>query len=207
MCRVVSLVGGSAVGKDRILRQVLKESIDRIKPIISTTSRPMRNGEIQGKEYNFVSKEKAEEMMFKHEFIEFREYYPTTGKWNDRWIYGISKDSIDLNSDITYIVIVDFEGLKQLEKYLDKYKINHISFYISTSLQERVRRAVNREGKMTDIQVLEVLRRMLDDEKNIVPAKDYCDFVIENETEGDFYNGVSLIKYSIDAMEGDLWRI
>ena len=74
-----------------------------------------------------------------------------------------------------------------------------MSFYISTSLQERVRRAVNREGKMTDIQVLEVLRRMLDDEKNVVPAKDYCDFVIENETEGDFYNGVSLIKYSIDA--------
>ena len=42
--KIFALLGYSSVGKDTILKQVLKD-MDDVKPIISTTTRPMRKGE------------------------------------------------------------------------------------------------------------------------------------------------------------------
>lgn len=131
MAKVITLTGMSASGKDAILKGVISRS--SIKPVISTTSRPIRNGETDGVEYNFVSKEQAERMLYGGKFIEVREYYVANG---DRWLYGITKGSIDINSDNTYIVIVDYEGLKQLNRYLDKNNVKHYSYYLNVNYQE-----------------------------------------------------------------------
>ena len=51
--KIFALLGYMGVGKDTILKQVLKD-IDDVKPIISTTTRPMRKGETEGVEYYFI---------------------------------------------------------------------------------------------------------------------------------------------------------
>lgn len=48
--KIFALLGYCSSGKDTILKQVLKD-LDTVKPIISTTTRPMRNGETDGVEY------------------------------------------------------------------------------------------------------------------------------------------------------------
>ena len=51
--KLFCLLGYSSVGKDTILKQVLKD-MNNVKPIVSTTTRPMRKGEIEGVEYYFI---------------------------------------------------------------------------------------------------------------------------------------------------------
>lgn len=177
MAKVITLTGMSASGKDAILKGVINRS--SIKPVISTTSRPIRNGETDGVEYHFVSKEQAEKMLYNHEFIEVREYYVANG---DRWLYGITKDSIDINSNDIYIVIVDYDGLKQLNKYLDRNNIEHYSYYLNVDYQDLLLRSLQREGNMCDLQVEEVVRRFKDDLENVQPAKFYVDKVLDNNT-------------------------
>ncbi|MGL5330259.1 MAG: hypothetical protein ACRDD7_13390 [Peptostreptococcaceae bacterium] len=184
--KVITLTSCSSSGKDTILNRVLLEN--KVKPIISTTSRPIRNGEIQGREYNFVTHKEAMELLNNGLFIEHRLYYVANG---NIWVYGITKDSIDINSDDVYIVIVDFKGLKELENKLGKENI--ISFYINTSCQERLKRSLLREGNMNDIQVQEVCRRLLDDEINVKPASKHCTLVLENENMEDLDSCVSII--------------
>ena len=55
---IYTITGCGGVGKDTILNKVLEEIFD-LNVVISTTSRPMRQGEINGISYNFVSKQQA----------------------------------------------------------------------------------------------------------------------------------------------------
>lgn len=201
MAKVITLTGMSASGKDAILKGVISRS--SIKPVISTTSRPIRNGETEGVEYHFVSKEQAEKMLYNHEFIEVREYYVANG---DRWLYGITKDSIDIDSNDTYIAIVDYDGLKQLNKYLDRNNIEHYSYYLNVNYQDLLLRSLQREGNMCDLQVEEVVRRFKDDLENVQPAKFYVDKVLDNNTIEELNDNIQSILIKGMLMENDQIR-
>jgi len=193
--KIYTLTGCSGIGKDSILNELTKLKKDLI-PVISATSRPMRLGETQDKEYHFVSDKKAKEMLINDEFIESRTYQVAN---NDLWIYGITKNSIDFDSNKNYIVIVDFNGLCELNKYLyNKGYDNAISIYIDGSYQARLLRSLQREGKMQDEQIEEVLRRFKDDNRQVLPAKDYCNYVISNE--GNFENTINRV---LDILESE----
>jgi len=77
----------SGAGKTSIIRRLL-ETDDRIGFSVSTTSRPMREGEKEGDSYYFVKPEKFVEMTEKNEFYEWASvhgnYYGTSKKEIDR---------------------------------------------------------------------------------------------------------------------------
>ena len=187
--KLIIVVGASASGKDTLFNEVLKQRPD-IKPIISTTSRPIRTNE-NGTEYNFVSSTKINQMVANDEFIEKRIYNVASG---EQWIYGITKDAINFNSNNTYMTIVDIKGLKEIEEYCIKNNmLNIYKFYIDVTAQERLRRSINREGVMSDGQVLEVCRRLLDDHIHVNKNNDIFDYVLSNETKEDFDNIINFM--------------
>lgn len=194
-CRVISLTSASSIGKDSILNAVLKVN-KKVQVVISTTSRPMRVGETDGITYNFVSQDKAKQMLADGEFIESRIYNVANG---DQWIYGVTKDSIDISSDSCYIVILDVDGVVSLQEYLSQYNIKVEHIFLKAKAQTRLLRSINREGTMNDIQVMECCRRLIDDEKSIVPYEEYFDHVLINETKDDFLNCI----LKIDELIGE----
>lgn len=193
MCKVIALVGAMASGKDTLFRNVCALT-SKVTPLISTTSRPMRNGEKEGREYNFVSKEEMNKMLNEDKFVEVRAYNVAT---LETWYYGLEKDSIDLNSNNTYIVIVDIEGLKKIKKYLSDNGLrdNLVSVFVDCSAHIRMQRALSREGKMTDEQVKEVCRRNISDMDFVVKYKNECLIKLKNETYKDSdYNEEFLVN-------------
>ena len=70
--KLITLIGTSACGKDSLLNKVL-ESNKNIKPIISVTTRPKREGETDGVEYKFITLEELTELYNNEELIEIRE--------------------------------------------------------------------------------------------------------------------------------------
>lgn len=193
--KMISLIAPSSAGKDAILKELIKRKY--VQPIISDTNRLIRSGEVQGREYNFLTDKEIKQKINNNEYIEKREYKVQNG---DTWIYGVNKNSFDLNSDITYGVIIDYNGLKQMEEYL--YSLGKrddlISIYIDVPLQKRLSRSLQREGKLTDNQCLEICRRALDDDINVKIAKDYCDYVVNNE--GNIDNTLNRI---VDILESE----
>ena len=190
--KIVALIGCSASGKDSIQAKLVE---DGFKPVVSHTSRPMRKGEIHGREYYFVDTDTVNEMLSNGEFIEHRVYHVASGK---DWVYGISKQSIDCAYMYGYksVVIVDFQGLKELERYLESIGLRDrlTSIYVNALPQTRLIRSLNREGEMTSEQVEEVIRRYNDDKQNVEPAILYCDIAIKNETEEQMDRAIKIIK-------------
>lgn len=190
--KLITLTGGSATGKDFILKNVLR-MIPSLIPVVSHTTRPMRNGETEGKEYYFIDIATATDMLNNNEFIETRQYNVAVG---ETWLYGIHKCEIDLESDDTYIAIVDLQGLKKIERYLEENNCRNslTSIYIDVDYQIRLQRSLQREGKMTNEQVLEVVRRFQDDIQFVDPAKDYCDMTLKNNTLTDLVEIIFIIE-------------
>ena len=62
MGKIFCFIGKSSSGKDTIFR-ALSEEFKDIMEIIPYTTRPIREGEIDGITYNFVSNEVYEEML------------------------------------------------------------------------------------------------------------------------------------------------
>lgn len=153
--KIFALLGYSSVGKDTILKQVLKD-IDDVKPIISTTTRPMRKGETEGVEYYFI--DDTEFFRRGTDFVEQRIYH-TKVKENGiekdaTWRYGIER--AELEKDDYLIVIVDSVGYRELKDYVGNGRI--VPIFISAPQEELKTRALARG----DLEA-EVDRRLKDD--------------------------------------------
>ncbi|MGN1126455.1 MAG: hypothetical protein ACI4RI_03350 [Ruminococcus sp.] len=65
--------GFSGVGKGTIMKEMLSRE-ESFKLSVSATTREPRPGEVDGREYHFLSKEKFLEMIEKDEFLEYAQY-------------------------------------------------------------------------------------------------------------------------------------
>ena len=99
----------SGAGKTSLISELIKQDTD-IKVAISHTTRPMRQGEEEGKHYHFTTIE-----AFKHkiEQAHFLEYAEVFGNY-----YGTSNQAIDdqLESNHDVILEIDWQGAQQVRQ-------------------------------------------------------------------------------------------
>ena len=119
------LCGASSSGKDYIMKYMVKNH--NIKPIISYTTRPIRDGEIDGIEYHFVNKDKFITFIDNDLLIEYRTYDTLVDGIPDTWYYGLYKQQF--SNDNNYVVILDIQGTNDFIKYYgkDKCKVIYVS--------------------------------------------------------------------------------
>ena len=109
--------GPSGSGKDTVLSEVFK-LCPEIGFSISSVTREMRNGEVEGQKYNFISREKFESMIDANEFLEHNVF---VGNY-----YGTPKAPVEkcLNEGRDMIVEIDVNGAAQIrEKMPDAISI------------------------------------------------------------------------------------
>jgi len=158
---VTVLIGSSGCGKNYI-QNILINKYNYI-PIISTTTRPIRTGEINGVDYFFTDKDHFINMINNKNLIEYREYHTLLNGESDTWYYGIEKQTFNKNKN--YVVILDIEGTKSLIKYanIDNCKV----IYTACKYNTRLERAQLRGGFDWD----EWNRRKIADEADFIPSK------------------------------------
>uniref|UniRef100_A0A1Y1MLC4 MAGUK p55 subfamily member 7 n=2 Tax=Photinus pyralis TaxID=7054 RepID=A0A1Y1MLC4_PHOPY len=106
--RPLVLIGAPGVGRNELKRRLIVTNPDKYKTPIPYTSRAMKPGEVNGKEYHFVTREKMEEDIEATRFIEFGEY-----KGN---LYGTSSESVKalINTNHVCILSPHYQALKML---------------------------------------------------------------------------------------------
>lgn len=114
------IVARACSGKD-FLRNKLTEK--GFKPTCSITTRPPRDGEVNGKDYIFLSDEKVAEMIANDEFYEYVTF--------NGWIYGTTKEQFQTDD----IFIMTPKGLSHVTEEDRKN-----SFVIYLDIPEEVRR-------------------------------------------------------------------
>ncbi len=131
--KLVLYSGASGVGKGTVLSELIKRD-DSIRLSVSNTTRTPREGEVDGVQYNFLSKEQFMDIKDKDGYLEYAEY---CGNY-----YGTPKQQVEdmLNDGYNVFLEIDVQGgLQIMEKYPDILSI----FLLppsAKSLERRLRR-------------------------------------------------------------------
>ena len=160
MSKIFFVLGKSCSGKDTIF-QYLKENNElKLKTVVGYTTRPMRQGETEGVEYHFVSKEKLQEMKDNGKVIECRDYNTVHGVWS---YFTADDGQIDLGRE-NYLYIGTLESYNDMVKYYGKDIV--VPLYVEVENGERLERAVRREREQSQPKYAELCRRFLADEED-----------------------------------------
>lgn len=137
---ITILLSPSGAGKDYTLKQMVNNY--GFMPIISYTSRPMRDGEVSGCEYYFTTTPEFINMIHEDRLIEYRTYNTLVNDIPETWYYGLAKQ--ELCEDKNYVVILDVQGTIDFVEYYGRDKCKVV--YIHCDDDVRKERAMARGG-------------------------------------------------------------
>ncbi len=164
---LIILSGPSGVGKGTV-RARLFERIDNIEYSVSMTTREPRNGEVDGKDYYFVSREEFLRNVDANNMLEWAEFVGNC--------YGTPLDKVNevLNQGRNVLLEIEIQGALQVkEKVEDALFI----FLMPTSLKELENRLRGRGSEPEDI-----VQERLEKAKRELPLRDNYNYVVINDS-------------------------
>ena len=182
--KVVALAGKAGAGKDTIFQEILKLN-PNLNEIISCTTRPKRENEIDGKNYHFLTNIEFTKKILNNEMLEATVF-------ND-WFYGTPLSSLDSNK--INIGVFNPTGIEALST---NPNIELTSILINTSDKNRLLRQLNREENPN---VDEIIRRYNTDKHDFIEC--FFDYEFVNNTLKD--KRVAILE--ISRIIADLDRI
>ena len=170
MKNILILCGKAASGKDTLKRYIveaLELSGIEFNNVVNTTTRPPREGEVDGVNYHFCSAEEMTKKILNDEMAE-------AVLFND-WVYGTENKS--LSEDKLNVGIFNLEGIEALRQ-----NPNHNIFAVYLDVEDSVRliRYLNREN-MTKEKINEMFRRYKADEIDFADVDDLVDYKLTIE--------------------------
>lgn len=157
MGRLFYLMGKSATGKDHIYRDLKEDASLKLQPLVIYTTRPMRRGEQEGREYFFTDEKELARMRSEHRVIEERVYQTVNGPW----YYFTADDGRLAPERGNRIGIGTLESFCRLRDYFGEDTV--LPVYIETDDGIRLERALRREKKQAEPNYAELCRRFLAD--------------------------------------------
>jgi guanylate kinase len=138
--RLIVVSGPSGAGKDTLIGDAL-EAIPELALIASATTRRPREGEVNGRDHVFLSREEFERWIEEGSLLEWAEY---SGN-----LYGTPKQSVDdlLEKGRSVILRIELQGARQIkERRPDAVMV----FVRAPSLEETRRRLEGRATETTE---------------------------------------------------------
>ncbi len=160
MGHIYCIMGKSSSGKDTIFKLLLGREDLNLNRIVSYTTRPIRSGENNGDDYNFVSLEKKDELVESGKVIEIRKYDTVHGPW---FYFTVDDESINLDLK-DYLIIGTVESYVKIRDYYGADKV--LPIYIEVDDGIRLSRALERERGQAHPKYEEMCRRFLADQQD-----------------------------------------
>lgn len=166
---LVVVSGPSGAGKGTICNKLLGSSTD-INASVSVTTRAPREGEVDGKNYFFISKKEFMKLVQEDGLIEYAQVY---GNY-----YGTPKEHVEQNlqngSDV--LLEIDIQGALQVK---ERYRDGVFVFILPPSMQELKNRIIKRGTESEK----EILKRFESAYKEINYVSRYNYFIINDEVD------------------------
>ena len=160
MGKIFYIMGKSAAGKDKIYSRLIGNQELSLKKLILYTTRPIRDGEKNGREYFFTDDRKLAELESQGLVIEKREYHTVHGLWT---YFTADDGQADLEKS-DYLGIGTLESFVKMREYYGEEAV--IPVYIQVETGERLTRALAREKTQDHPKYAEMCRRFLADEED-----------------------------------------
>ena len=168
---LVILSGVSGAGKDTIKKELIKR-MENVISLPSFTSREPRDGEEEGVQYHFITKEQFKEKIKNEEFYEYDLHHEN--------YYGTSKKLMNEKIESGKIIVKDIEvnGTENLIKKLGN-DTKLVTIFLKVDKEELKNRLINRGDNLSEVDMQLRLGRLEYEESKI----GLYDYVIKDDLE------------------------
>ena len=158
--------GPSGVGKGTLKAKLFEEFADRIAYSVSATTRGPREGEVDGKDYFFITRQEFERRVQNNEFLEHAEFAGNC--------YGTPRAYVEklLDSGMNVVLEIDVQGALQVMKSMPEC----VSVFILPPSFEELEHRLRGRGTETE----EKVRERLETAKRELPYAPQYDYQIVN---------------------------
>ena len=139
MGKIFYLMGKSATGKDTMFQHLVDSPEFDLKTVVLYTTRPIREGEVEGVEYHFIDEAEMERYLESGKVIEKRTYHTVCGDWS---YMTIDDGQFDLEK-YNYVAIGTLESYAKIREYFGPEAM--VPIYIWVEDGDRLARALKRE--------------------------------------------------------------
>ncbi|QDU14247.1 Guanylate kinase [Gimesia maris] len=169
---IVVLSGPTASGKTTIVNRLMQETPVKLIKAISATTRPHRKGEVDGKDYYFLTTEEFEKRQENNEFLECEQVHGL-GYW-----YGTLKSEVDraAKQGGWPFLEIDVQGTLKLKKQFPQT----ITLFVRTSSDEEYEKRIRNRGTESE-EVIE--KRLATIRKELEQAQYYSHVIINDDLE------------------------
>ena len=163
--RLIVVSGPSGAGKSTLIRQAL-DAIPELAYSVSATTRKPREGEVNGRDYIFLTRGEFEKWIEEKRFLEWAEY---SGN-----LYGTPEYRVEefLRSGLSVILEIELQGARKVR---DKRPDAVMIFVRAPSLEETRKRL---EGRATED--VEAMERRMTTALTEVAAREEFDYEVVN---------------------------
>ncbi|MGB7537815.1 MAG: guanylate kinase [Anaerolineales bacterium] len=179
---LIILSGTAGSGKDSVVRRMMERGVP-FEFVVNLTSRPPRPGEIDGRDYRFVSDADFAEMIRKDELLEHAVVY---GQFK-----GVPKrpvrEAMESGKDV--ILRVDIQGAATVRRQCP----GAVSIFLTAASPEELKRRLVARGADSAEQV-ELRLRTASEEMKRVPEFDYCVVNADGRLEEAVDSIISIIR-------------
>lgn len=176
---LIVLSGPSGVGKGTVRRAIFDDPDTDFEYSISMTTRNRRDGEVDGVDYFFKSREEFEALIEQDAFIEYAEY---VGNYYGTPVQYV-KDTMERGKDV--FLEIEVEGAKQVRK---KFPEALFIFLAPPTLEHLEERLI---GRGTESQ--EVINHRISEARKEVEMMNLYDYVVINDEVMDAKEKVQMI--------------
>ncbi len=162
------LSGPSGVGKTTIARELVNAGIHRV---MTTTTRAPRQGEVDGREYRFLSRPDFEADLARGEFLEHAEI---VGNW-----YGTPRAEIEKQLSTRKLVMADIDT--QGAASVRKLGLPALFVFVAPPDLAELKRRLEGRSRMTGEKPEDLARRLAQAEREMA-QKDLYDRVVVNDS-------------------------
>ncbi|BCL36840.1 guanylate kinase [Nostoc sp. MS1] len=177
--KLIVLTGPSGVGKGTLMRSLLQRHPELYYSVSATTRAP-RPGEVDGKNYYFISRSKFEQLVAQGEFLESAEF---AGNY-----YGTPREAVlnQVQSGKLVVLEIELEGARQIRASFPQA----LSIFILPPSFEELERRIRERGQDSQ----EAIARRLKRAKEEIQAAEEFDIQIVND---DFEAAVNAIETAL----------
>ena len=176
-----TLSAPSGAGKTSLVRELIAR-VDDLVLSVSHTTRPMRKGEVEGRDYHFIDQAQFVDMLGRAEFLEhaqvFGNYYGTSHQW--------VREQLRNGKDV--ILEIDWQGAEQVRRLMPE---SHGIFVLPPSRSELESRL---QGRGQDS--AEVIARRLAEAQAEMSHYAEADYLVIND---DFEIASRQLQYIVSA--------
>ncbi|BAU05593.1 MULTISPECIES: guanylate kinase [Fischerella] len=164
--KLIVLTGPSGVGKGTLMRSLLARHPELYYSVSATTRSP-RPGEIDGKDYYFISRSKFEQLVAAGEFLEWAEF---AGNY-----YGTPREPVinQICSGKLVLLEIELEGARQIRRSFPEA----LSIFILPPSFSELEKRIRTRGQDSEEAIARRLRRAQDE----INAADEFDIQIVND--------------------------